>query len=155
AQSILDAANATPEWEASDWNFDGRDEHLLNLPTVFAAFSAGGAVDQLWLKRAGINLCDTLTRRPEAYHARIAGGSGGGTKLEDHIAAKEAGLEAHLVYDKRLRETFSEWILPPGTPFDRYRAQDFSPLSELRFGAPSFRKLKGGKTRASGAEVRF
>jgi alpha-amylase len=161
AQSLLGAAGATPEWETTDWNFDGRDEHLLDMRDVFAAFTAGGAVDQFWLKRTGVNLCDTLTRRPEAYHARIAGATEdaeGGTKLEDQIAAKESGLESYLIYDKRIRETFSEWILPPDTAFERYRAQDFSPLGPAVFGEPVFRKIKGGKGKPNGTgnvEVRF
>lgn len=154
AQKVLDAAapGALPEWEATDWNYDGRDEHLLNLPGLFVAFTAGGAVDELWLKQHDLNLCDTLTRRPEAYHARIARGAGGGTKLEDQIAAKESGLEAHLVYDRRLRETFSEWFLPPGMSFGEYRSQDFSPVASIRFGAPE-RALAKGATRAT--EIRF
>lgn len=157
AQSILGAAGAAPEWEAVDWNFDGRDERLLDTPDLFIAFTADAAVDQLWFKRTGLNLCDTLTRRPEAYHrhGRLAGSAENGAKLEDQIAAKEPGLEAYLIYDKRLRETFSEWILPPGTLFERYRAQDFVPLAEFRFGTPSFRKPEGGKGKPDGVEVRF
>ncbi|HEX2612222.1 MAG TPA: alpha-amylase/4-alpha-glucanotransferase domain-containing protein [Fibrobacteria bacterium] len=152
AQSVLAAAGEAPEWEASDWNFDGREEHLLDAPGLFAAFTADGAIDQLWLKRTGLNLSDTLTRRREAYHTRVAhlaDGSEGGTKLEDQIAAKESGLESYLVYDKRTRENFAEWLLPPGLPFEQYRVQDFSPLAVPVFGAPAFKKT------AKGREVRF
>jgi alpha-amylase len=123
AQTILDR-HATPRhnpaWTRADWNFDGAAEHVLNTPELLLAFTPGGAVEQMWLKRAGFNLCDTLTRRREAYHANIAGGAGGGTKLEDQIGAKEEGLEAHLVYDRRVRETFAEWLLPPDTDFASY-----------------------------------
>src|SRR5690606_18608600 len=97
AQTILDRhapARRNPAWVRDDWNFDGAPEHLLNTPELLLAFTAGGAVEQMWLKRAGFNLCDTLTRRREAYHAGIAGGPDGGSKLEDQIAAKEDGLEA-------------------------------------------------------------
>src|SRR5690606_22534367 len=121
AQALLDGralSRRAATWERTDWNYDGRAEHLLNTPGLLAGFTAGGAVEQLWLKRTGLNLCDTLTRRREAYHERIAGGTDGGTKLEDQIAAKEQGLESYLVYDKRVRETFAEWLLPPETGFE-------------------------------------
>jgi alpha-amylase len=154
AQKILDAkssasAGGARAWKKTDWNFDGRDEHLLNTRDFHIGFTADGAVDQLWLKGAAINLCDTLTRRREAYHANIGGGSGGGTKLEDQIGAKEEGLESFLIYDKRLRETCSEWVLPAGTPFDAYRAQTFEPLATFAFGEPAHRAGRNG------SEVRF
>jgi hypothetical protein len=148
AQKLLDAkvlGRKPASWEKTDWNFDGRAEHLLNTRGFLIAFTADGAVDQLWLKRTEINLCDTLTRRREAYHAHIVSGSGGGTKLEDQIGAKEEGLESFLIYDRRLRENFSEWLLPA----DAYRAQAFAPLAPLAFGEPVFTARRGR------AEVRF
>jgi alpha-amylase len=152
AQKLLDAkvlARKSAAWEKTDWNFDGRTEHLLNTRALQLSFTAGGAVDQLWLKRTEINLCDTLTRRREAYHANIATGGGGGTKLEDQIGAKEQGLESFLIYDHRVRETCSEWLLPPGTPFEAYRTQNFEPLPALAFGEP----VRGN--RKAGQEIRF
>lgn len=145
AQTILDrhaSARRNPVWARTDWNFDGTPEHILNTPELLLAFTAGGAVEQLWLKRAGFNLCDTLTRRREAYHANIAGGPGGGTKLEDQIGSKEAGLEAHLVYDRRVRETCAEWLLPEATDFDAYRTQSFAPAATPVFDAPVRRHRK-------------
>lgn len=147
AQSILDGkalARRSHAWHTSDWNFDGRPGHLLKTRALLLSFTAAGSVDQLWLKRAGINLCDTLTRRPEAYHARIASGNGEGTRLEEQVAAKEAGLEAFLVYDKRVRETLTEWALPPGTPFAAYRRQSFEPVLEFGFGSPKLGRNKRG-----------
>ena len=155
AQALLDRkllARRSVAWESSDWNYDGEVEHLLHLRHALLAFTAGGAVDQLWLKRTGINLCDTLTRRREAYHAAIASGPGGGTKLEDQIRSKEEGLEAHLVYDRRVRETCAEWLLPVDTDFDAYRTQRFEPAATPVFGAPVFRALRDPE---GGAVVRF
>ena len=146
AQKQLDALCLNGEshsWESSDWNFDGRAEHLLNTEKFFFAFTADGAVDQFWLKKTGINLCDTLTRRSEAYHAFIISGPQGGTKLENQIVAKEEGLQNFLIYDRRIRETFSEWLLPAETPFDVYQRQDFSPALQVHFGSP---KLQASAT---------
>ena len=152
AQKKLDPAllnGETHAWETTDWNFDGRDEHLLNTENLFLAFTAGSAVDQLWLKRTRINLCDTLTRRREAYHDSILSGPDGGTKLENQIGAKEEGLQNFLIYDRRVRENFSEWMLPPETPFEDYRRQELSPLFALNFGSPTC--VPGPK----GVKIRF
>jgi alpha-amylase len=155
AQKLMDPvllAGASHAWEASDWNFDGQDEYLLNTRRFLISFTAGGAVDQFWLKRTGINLCDTLTRRREAYHEFIVSGARGGAKLEDQIRAKEEGLVNFLTYDRRIRESFSEWLLPSQTPFEDYRYQRFSPLAELRFGkAECLPGVKGVKVRFEGA----
>lgn len=152
AQRILDAkllARKTAVWEETDWNFDGRVEHLLHTPTLMLGFTAEGAIDQFWLKRTGLNLCDALTRRREAYHAHIATGGGGGTKLEDQIGAKEEGLESYLIYDRRVRETCAEWLLPPETSFAAYRAQAFIPATSFVFSPPRFRKT------ASASVIRY
>jgi hypothetical protein len=152
AQKLLDKkllARKTAVWEPCDWNYDGRVEHLLHTRALLLAFTADGAIDQFWLKRTGLNLCDTLTRRREAYHANVASGGGGGTKLEDQIAAKEAGLESYLIYDRRIRETCTEWFLPPDTSFEAWRTQTFEPAAQFTFGAPHFRNT------AAGVVVRF
>ncbi len=137
AQKLIDPlqlGGAPHAWEESDWNFDGRKEFLLHTGGHLLAFTADGGVDQWWLKRTGINLCDTLTRRREAYHAFVASGPEGGTKLENQIGSKEAGLAGYLIYDRRLRTAFSEWILPSTVDFEAYRRQDFAPLAECVFG---------------------
>jgi alpha-amylase len=148
AQVILDQkllARKSAVWEPLDWNYDGQTEHLLHTRSVLLAFTSGGALDQFWLKRTGLNLCDTLTRRREAYHANVAMGGGGGTKLEDQIAAKEAGLESYLIYDRRVRETCSEWFLSSDTSFENYRTQDFSPVVSFTYGAPRFQNTSTGQ----------
>ncbi len=152
AQRILDTrllAREPAVWEATDWNYDGHVEYFLHTPTQLLAFTAGGAIDQFWFKRTGLNLCDTLTRRREAYHENVVTGPGGGTKLEDQIAAKEEGLDAYLIYDRRVRETCAEWLLPPDTSFETYRRQSFEPAATLRFTPPVF------QSRAQGPQIRF
>jgi hypothetical protein len=150
AQKILDKkVAATHAWEKTDWNYDGRAEYILNTPALQVAFTADGAVDQLWLKRTEINLCDTLTRRREAYHAFVGSGAGGGTKLEDQIAAKEQGLETYLIYDRRVRETFAETFYPEGTSFEDYRLQRAEAALAFVFGEAELKVLK------EGVKVRF
>jgi 4-alpha-glucanotransferase len=147
AQRILDEkllARKNAVWEPCDWNYDGRTEHLLHTRELLLGFTADGAIDQFWMKKTGLNLCDTLTRRREAYHANVASGGGGGTKLEDQIAAKEAGLESYLIYDRRVRETCAEWFLAPDTSFEAWRTQTFEPAATFTFGTPHYRSSMAG-----------
>ena len=144
AQKVLDKALFAPSdapvgappdpiWEVRDWNRDGKPEYTLNSPEVYLSFTHRGEVDQFWLKATGINLADTLTRRHEAYHDLLCASQEGGTKLENSLGEKEAGLRGHLVYDRRTRLAFSDVFLAPGTPFREYAAQAYP--SACRFEA--------------------
>lgn len=145
AQKVLDRAlfgpsdapvgGAAPDpvWEVHDWNCDGKPEYTLNSPEVYLSFTHRGEIDQFWLKQTGINLADTLTRRHEAYHDLLGGSSEGGTKLENSLGEKEAGLRGHLVYDRRLRHAQADVYLAPGTPFREYASQEFK--AAFRFEA--------------------
>jgi hypothetical protein len=133
AQRVLDAslfkpggpAPAEPVWEVRDWNCDGLMEYTLNSPEAYLSFTLNGELDQFWLKRTGINLVDTLTRRFEAYHENLGGGAGGGTKLENQLAEKEANLRSYLVYDGRTRHSLADLYLVPGTGLSDYLPQNY------------------------------
>ncbi|HLP41747.1 MAG TPA: alpha-amylase/4-alpha-glucanotransferase domain-containing protein [Fibrobacteria bacterium] len=113
-----------PLWEVHDWNCDGKPEYTLNSPEVYLSFNHRGEMDQFWLKATGINLADTLTRRYEAYHDLVGGGAEGGTKLENSLGEKEAGLRDHLVYDRRIRHSLADVYLAPETSFKEYATQE-------------------------------
>ena len=130
AQCLLDAAlpkGDGPVYEVHDWNYDGKPEHTLNSPEAYLSLSAQGEIDQFWLKRTAINLTDTLTRRFEAYHDQVGGKAEAGAKLENTLGEKEAGLRGYLVYDRKLRRSFSDVYLRADTGFDAYAAQQFEP----------------------------
>lgn len=131
AQSLLDAAALTGKdaiaYETGDWNCDGKPEHTLNSAHAYLSLSADGEIDQFWLKKTGINLADTLTRRYEAYHDQVGGTAEAGTKLENTLGEKEAGLRGYLVYDRKLRRSLSDVYLRPETGFAEYAAQKYEP----------------------------
>jgi alpha-amylase len=135
AQSALDAAVLAgqngPVYEAGDWNCDGKPEHTLNSPEAYLSLTANGEIDQFWLKKTGINLVDTLTRRYEAYHDQVGGKAEAGTKLENTLGEKESGLRGYLVYDRKLRRSLSDVFLRPGTGFAEYAAQQYRPALEF------------------------
>lgn len=130
AQSLLDAgtpAAEAPAYEVGDWNCDGRAEHTLNSPEAYLSLTADGEIDQFWLKRTGINLADTLTRRYEAYHDHVGGHAEAGTKLENSLGEKETGLRGFLIYDRKQRRSAADVYLEPETGFDAYASQQYDP----------------------------
>jgi alpha-amylase len=135
AQSLLDPAilqgKDVPAYEVHDWNCDGKPEHTLNSPEAYLSLTSNGEIDQFWLKKTGINLVDTLTRRYEAYHDQVGGKAEAGTKLENTLGEKESGLRSYLVYDRKLRRSLSDVYLKPATGFADYVTQKYVPALEF------------------------
>lgn len=61
-------------WEVCDVDSDGRDELWLHDSTFSAVLSPvrGGVIEEYSVFEHGINYANTLTRRREAYHERLA-----------------------------------------------------------------------------------
>jgi 4-alpha-glucanotransferase len=148
AQATLDAAMLKgkdgPVHEAHDWNCDGKPEHTLNSPEVYLSLSANGEIDQFWLKKTGINLVDTLTRRYEAYHDQVGGKAEAGTKLENSLGEKEEGLRGYLIYDRKLRRSLSDVYLRPDTGFEAYASQQYQPAFEFTAREAALERRKDG-----------
>jgi hypothetical protein len=109
------------EAAAADLNSDGRPEiRLASGLTVCTVDPArGGSLvewDDRQLKR---HIGNVLTRRAEAYHARVrheASSLSGAVSIhEAGDRAKEPGLDRLLVYDRVRRTTLRTWLWPDGT----------------------------------------
>jgi alpha-amylase len=111
--------------EAADLDLDGAEEVLLESPALAAwvAPAQGGALFALDDRVRCHAYGDTLARRPEAYHARLAQarvGGGEGETIHAAVRAKEAGLATLLRYDTLPRFSFLDHFAPgPGAPPDR------------------------------------
>jgi 4-alpha-glucanotransferase len=141
----LFSARRRATWESLDWDCDGKLEQLLETQSQSLSFNSQGAVNQFWLKRTGFNLSDTLTRRPEAYHAFIGAQGESGTKLENTLGSKEEGLRDKLVYDRETRFTGTDLFLTKGQDFQGYLRQAHHPIWRMRWQAP---ETSVGKTAA-------
>ncbi len=121
-------------WAREDGNGDGREEIFVRTRALAVTLNPelGGAVTELGVFARGLDLADVLARRPEAYHAQIGATGrrdvGASVRtIHDTPAAKEAGLEAMLVYDGFRRgsllagwfdaETSPEHALDPVAPW--------------------------------------
>jgi alpha-amylase len=94
--------------EEGDIDCDGFRDICVSSRNLTAFFTEeSGSLIELSIKDKQINVLDTLTRRPEAYHSRITEVTNyelGETKtIHDRIIVKEAGLLNYLVYDNYRR----------------------------------------------------
>jgi hypothetical protein len=106
------------EASAADLNGDGRPEIALATPLDVCTIdpARGGSLVEWDDRTARRYLGNVLTRRPEAYHARISILTRAAeTAVSIHEAgdqAKEPGLERLLVYDRVRRATLRTWLWP-------------------------------------------
>lgn len=130
AERLLDRAeHRTAAWAAADtadFDGDGQDDIWLRAGAmnVWLDPAHGGAIVEWDDKARGINLVNTLTRRPEAYHAKlrahqtVAAPVGGDAPSTIHgdIRVTEPDLEEHLVYDRYRRAAAVDhlWLEPVG-----------------------------------------
>jgi len=120
AGNLCDGGGPWPRAEVLDFDGDGHDEILLSNGEVnlYLAPAQGGVIFEWDVRGREYNLLDTLSRRPESYHAKIrrldAGADAGGRSIHEMTAAKEDGLERLLVYDDCRRAGLISRLLSPG-----------------------------------------
>ncbi len=114
-------------WEESADNAAGRVELRLWSREITATLCphAGGALTELAFRPRALDVADVLTRRREAYHARITqaaraapADSDQARSIHDRLAAKEVGLDRLLAYDGLRRASLREGLLRVGEPVD-------------------------------------
>ncbi len=114
--------------ETLDWDADGSAEALLLSPHLGLVVepARGGGVIALDARAKAFNLGNTFTRRPEAYHWKLAAtvrreGEGAAT-IHEERGAKEEGLADLLHYDAYRRGSFLDhWLSSSATVLDLNR----------------------------------
>ena len=139
AEGQLAAAGVVPSlgWEAGRDNAAGRTELRLRSRDlgVTLAPHAGGSLSELAFRPRALDAADVLTRRREAYHARIkeadaaAADDGGTRSIHDRIEAKEAGLARLLDYDAVRRASLREGVLGADAPVNALDPWEGAPLA--------------------------
>jgi alpha-amylase len=124
--------------ERGDIDCDGYADVLLGTRQVaLVASEKGGCLTELSIKRCSVNILDILTRRPEAYHAKLAQASDAGpdsTKtIHDQLSVKEAGLSEYLVYDAVRRASLLDHFFSPDTTLDDMAASQYEELGDFVF----------------------
>ncbi|MBA4371600.1 MAG: alpha-amylase [Thermodesulfovibrio sp.] len=109
-----------PKVEQADFDCDGSDDIIVSTKKLtLVATERGGALTELSLKKNPVNILDILSRKPEAYHSKIAKASENGSDLtktiHEQLVLKEEGLADYLVYDQNRRTSLIDHFLPADT----------------------------------------
>jgi hypothetical protein len=104
-----------------DWDADDRRDLLIAHPQfdLHLAPARGGALEMILQHDPPFNWGCTMTRRREAYHAKILTGarapkSGSDVQtIHAQAGAKEKHLQRYLVYDHYERASLLDHLLPP------------------------------------------
>lgn len=121
AESLMNGIRSrrgSVEIKKFDFDADGCDE-VYASSREFAALikpDDGATVAMLDFRPTAIAAVNSLQRRPEAYHSRLAEAahSQGGrvASIHDQVRVKESGLEKLLRYDKWPRHCFRVFVFP-------------------------------------------
>ncbi len=103
-----------------DFDSDGFDDVLVHTKHhTLAATEKGGSISELSVCSKAVNILDIVSRRPEAYHAKLAcavySGQSETRTIHDVLTVKEEGLSEHLVYDSYRRTSLLDRFFPVGT----------------------------------------
>ncbi|SYZ74550.1 Glycoside hydrolase family 57 [Candidatus Zixiibacteriota bacterium] len=129
-----DNDNAT-ERRQYDYDCDGKDDITISTNKFAAWFkpASGGMLVELDSRAASFNLTDTLKRRREGYHRKLANAhiegqekvKDGTASIHDLVLTKEAGLEKLLAEDWYLRRCFIDHFLSQDTDIQTFLSGDF------------------------------
>ena len=123
-----------------DIDKDGLEEILVWTPSLSLGLDpdqGGGVFEICYLPRA-LNISDTLSRRPEAYHRLLlkqrqnqSGGEEGIASIHDLVVAKDEGLDRAMVFDAYTRTSLIDHFLPLETTPENYAVNEFSELGDF------------------------
>jgi len=120
---------------------------LVKNKSLICSFSPkGGTLLELSLREPSWNIINTITRRPESYHAKIVNNVKSKpaeiATIHDVVAQKDKDLDKYLVYDGYERLGLVDHILDKDISIDKFNRQDgVRTLSNKKYDA-SFKKTK-------------
>ena len=131
--------------EIADFDADGHDEILAEDASYGLVLrpADGGTISSLRFKPAGVELINSLARRPETYHdevRRLAAApqrteAEGPASIHDLVLTKEDHLEALLHYDRYARHGFRTYVFPASKQWEDFRDLRLEENQSLARGA--------------------
>ncbi len=137
AMEGLEKPKALPRSEVLDIDKDGYDEIFLESPAlnVFIKPASGGSILEIDYKQKSLNVVNTLTRRPEAYHKKIkerqnvnnktSCPGNGVASIHDAIVSKDKDLDNFLNYDLYQKAFCLDHFLSPGANAENFAKAKF------------------------------
>jgi hypothetical protein len=155
AETLLESAGAhrssKVRSERMDFDADGAEEIYVTAPK-FAALvkpSDGATVAAMDFRPTAVALINSLQRRPEPYHTKLAEAAGGISRgiasIHDQVRVKEPGLEKRLRYDRWARNTFRLLLFPGGKTRTDYDMVKLEESALFAGGAYAVKRCTGGK----------
>lgn len=124
--------------EVFDFDKDGCEEIVVNTPllNVYISPNLGGGIFEIDYKPKALNLINTLTRRYEAYHAKLGASSEKNNpsreqnpnellSIHDIVGSKEENLGTHLYYDKYRKVSLIDHFFGDDASFEEFSRSSF------------------------------
>lgn len=117
-----------------DYDCDGRDEVVVTTNKFVSIIkpSYGGMLMELDNREAAFNVTDTLKRRKEGYHWKLAKAKTGANStpgetasIHDLVLTKEKGLEKLLADDWYLKRCFIDHFFTPDIDLEKFASGEF------------------------------
>ncbi len=158
AEKIMDGLHSKRPWvcaEEADFDADNEEEVSLRSKglTLLADSNRGAQLIELSDKGTGINLIDTLSRKPEAYHGKLAGkknpvhASAGQKQMPLSIHDQEQELQPELadllVYDRTRRVSLIDHVFSPSASFQNFARGTEPELGDFVEGDYQARVVRG------------
>ena len=155
ADSIIADAEGKNEYllvEEADLDGDLAREVMVSnrLCALLMDPAEGGTMYEFDYRPVSMNFMNTLARREEAYHKKIAeavgaGETGGGaTTIHERVAAKEEGLSEHLQYDWYRRSSLIDHFLDGDADFESFRRAGYHEAGDFVQGEYALKTRKKG-----------
>ena len=154
AERLIEDAGSPARSRRDGLGAPNRDELYFTSGRYSALVDSadGATLSSLDFRAAGVPLINSVARRPEAYHARLAHASAGQgdqvASIHDRVRVKEPGLERLLRYDHWRRHSFRLLVFPEGKQLG-----DYSALHLGEAPAPAGAAFDVKRVSSSGAEL--
>jgi alpha-amylase len=128
--------------EVTDFDADGHEEVIVESTrlNLYLAPDRGGVLTEWDYKPKAINLLDTLARREEGYHRKLAAASSsasgdatqkGVASIHDLILVKEGGLDRRLHYDWYEHKSLVDHFIGPDTTLEELAAARYDECGDF------------------------
>ena len=151
ADRLVGGQRSRPTVDVADFDLDGRHEIRWTTPGVklYLKPDRGGHIYEWDDMEKSLNLMAYLTRREEAYHAKLIERmhkphepQSEVASIHDRITVKEEGLAQHLVYDDYVRDSLIDHIFAPGASLGSVASGQAAELGTWASAPYECRRLK-------------
>ena len=154
ADAVLKGAGPGYRWQQVDLEGDGREEIIIEGKdlNLYISPAEGGTIFEWDLRDRAYNVLSTVSRKPEAYHSKLASGyqatqesvDGGGIhSIHDGVTIKDRDIADWLIYDAMPRSCLVDRFLNGQVVLEDYRRNTFEDRGDFAGQPYSFRIVPG------------